>query len=65
MAGGPTALTLIARTSATGAQPLSLRARFPRPRPPMDKIPLAAAAPARDTAGTGAAGGRGKDRRAG
>ncbi|HFH3298234.1 TPA: YkgJ family cysteine cluster protein, partial [Pseudomonas aeruginosa] len=23
MAGGPTALTLIARTSATGAQPLS------------------------------------------
>ncbi|EIU3602571.1 YkgJ family cysteine cluster protein, partial [Pseudomonas aeruginosa] len=24
MAGGPTALTLIARTSATGAQPLSL-----------------------------------------
>ncbi|EKJ8518499.1 TPA: YkgJ family cysteine cluster protein, partial [Pseudomonas aeruginosa] len=25
MAGGPTALTLIARTSATGAQPLSLR----------------------------------------
>ena len=31
MAGGPTALTLIARTSATGAQPLSLRARFPRP----------------------------------
>ncbi|MGV8684384.1 YkgJ family cysteine cluster protein, partial [Pseudomonas aeruginosa] len=32
MAGGPTALTLIARTSATGAQPLSLRARFPRPR---------------------------------
>ncbi|MCO1697723.1 YkgJ family cysteine cluster protein, partial [Pseudomonas aeruginosa] len=27
MAGGPSALTLIARTSATGAQPLSLRAR--------------------------------------
>ncbi|HCL3402187.1 TPA: YkgJ family cysteine cluster protein, partial [Pseudomonas aeruginosa] len=27
MAGGPKALTLIARTSATGAQPLSLRAR--------------------------------------
>ncbi|MDC3884972.1 YkgJ family cysteine cluster protein, partial [Pseudomonas aeruginosa] len=27
MAGGPTALTLIARTSATGEQPLSLRAR--------------------------------------
>ncbi|EOH4915963.1 YkgJ family cysteine cluster protein, partial [Pseudomonas aeruginosa] len=27
MAGGPAALTLIARTSATGAQPLSLRAR--------------------------------------
>ncbi|HBO5414827.1 TPA: YkgJ family cysteine cluster protein, partial [Pseudomonas aeruginosa] len=26
MAGGPAALTLIARTSATGAQPLSLRA---------------------------------------
>ncbi|HFF1818910.1 TPA: YkgJ family cysteine cluster protein, partial [Pseudomonas aeruginosa] len=26
MAGGPKALTLIARTSATGAQPLSLRA---------------------------------------
>ncbi|PXZ91589.1 Fe-S-oxidoreductase, partial [Pseudomonas aeruginosa] len=25
MAGGPSALTLIARTSATGAQPLSLR----------------------------------------
>ncbi|EMA4500847.1 YkgJ family cysteine cluster protein, partial [Pseudomonas aeruginosa] len=24
MAGGPSALTLIARTSATGAQPLSL-----------------------------------------
>lgn len=47
MAGGPTALTLIARTSATGAQPLSLRARFPRPRPPMKKIPLAAADPDR------------------
>ncbi|MGS6433188.1 hypothetical protein ACUS56_30565, partial [Pseudomonas aeruginosa] len=31
MAGGPTALTLIARTSATGAQPLSLRARCARP----------------------------------
>ncbi|MFO6313928.1 hypothetical protein ACLBV4_33240, partial [Pseudomonas aeruginosa] len=47
MAGGPTALTLIARTSATGAQPLSLRARFPRTRPPMKKIPLAAADPDR------------------
>ncbi|MCJ2364887.1 YkgJ family cysteine cluster protein, partial [Pseudomonas aeruginosa] len=29
MAGGPTALTLIARTSATGAQPPSIRAPFP------------------------------------
>ncbi|MCV6460949.1 hypothetical protein OFL62_25665, partial [Pseudomonas aeruginosa] len=34
MAGGPTALTLIARTSATGAQPLSLRARFGGAPPP-------------------------------
>ncbi|MGC3645967.1 YkgJ family cysteine cluster protein, partial [Pseudomonas aeruginosa] len=37
MAGGPSALTLIARTRATGAQPLTLRARFPRRRPPMKK----------------------------
>ncbi|HBO9559254.1 YkgJ family cysteine cluster protein, partial [Pseudomonas aeruginosa] len=29
MAGGPTALTLIARTSATGAQPLSCAPVFP------------------------------------
>ncbi|MBH8238032.1 YkgJ family cysteine cluster protein, partial [Pseudomonas aeruginosa] len=40
MAGGPTALTLIARTSATGAQPLSLRARFPPTPPPAKKNPL-------------------------
>ncbi|MCO3169053.1 YkgJ family cysteine cluster protein, partial [Pseudomonas aeruginosa] len=35
MAGGPTALTLIARTSATGAQPLScLLYTSPSPRDP-------------------------------
>lgn len=45
MAGGLIALTLIARTSATDAQPLSSRARFPRSRPPMKRIPLAAADP--------------------
>ncbi|MCL8040944.1 hypothetical protein M8832_33390, partial [Pseudomonas aeruginosa] len=39
MAGGPTALTLIARTSATGAQPLSFRARFFPPPPPPRAIP--------------------------
>ncbi|MGR0009244.1 YkgJ family cysteine cluster protein, partial [Pseudomonas aeruginosa] len=44
MAGGPTALTLIARTSATGAQPLSLRARFSPTPPPLKKIPLPAPA---------------------
>ncbi|MBH4485248.1 YkgJ family cysteine cluster protein, partial [Pseudomonas aeruginosa] len=45
MAGGPTALTLIARTSATGAQPLSLRARFPPPPPPLDNEPPPAPRP--------------------
>ncbi|MGI0982992.1 hypothetical protein ACRCRA_31740, partial [Pseudomonas aeruginosa] len=45
MAGGPTALTLIARTSATGAQPLSLRARFGRPPPPRKKKPRPPAPP--------------------
>ncbi|MCL8274988.1 YkgJ family cysteine cluster protein, partial [Pseudomonas aeruginosa] len=47
MAGGPTALTLIARTSATGAQPLSLRARFSRTRPPWKKNPRAPPDPPR------------------